>query len=81
MRKLKASPGFCSKSEMQKIRKTVEETKELIEYLSKTPALLSKTPVVVQIEEFECLVCLNLPLAKVFICTECEGTLLSLIHI
>ena len=80
-RQLKASPGFCSKYKMQKIKKNVEETKQLIENLSRAdslpriPAELSKTPAAAQTEEFECLVCLNLPLAKVFICTECEGTL------
>ena len=75
LRELEASQGYCSKYKMQKMKENVKETKQLIESLSRTPPSSSKTPVAAQTEEFKCLVCLNLPLENVFICTECEGTL------
>ena len=75
VKKLKAQKGYCTKSEMLEIKKKVKETEQLIRSLPKAPALSSRASVAAQTEEFKCLVCLTLPPAQVFICTDCEGTL------
>ena len=75
VRKIKASKGFCSESEMKKLKNKVKETKELIESLPRAPVSSPKAPNIAETEDYECLICMNLPPEKVFVCAECEGTL------
>ena len=74
-RELMASQAFCTKSEMQNMKKKVEAARGLMETMPTTPALSTKAPRPALADIFECIVCLSLPPKAVFMCTKCEGTL------
>ena len=69
---LEANRGYHTDSDLQRLKKKVEEIEGLVKTLSIIqPPAAYQAPT----DEFECMICYNLPPKTVYICTECEGTL------
>ena len=72
--KLKACPDFSSEFKLEELKAAVEESSRFLESLPRASA----PPEITSLDDYECLVCLNPPQEKVFMCNECRGTLCDL---
>ena len=72
LRKLEESEGFCTETDLHDLKKTINQTEQ---HLQSLPIVQShsSTQLSEHSEEFECMICYNIPPEKVFVCTDCEG--------
>ena len=72
VRQMTARQDFRSQTQVQELERKVGEIEDLVQTLSVVqPPAASPAPC----EEFECIICYNIPPEKVYTCTECEGIL------